>query len=123
MTKLFKGKVDLKILEKELFAWTEKKKLRLVLITLFLGLLFAIRNLPYLNLILTPGVCLVAIIIVSVFLLDIGKRIVFGMAMFVLFWSLVFLLLKGGEQAELLGNYTYGLFLIGVIKSILEGGG
>jgi len=120
---MIKRKIDIVELEerfsKWLWSWIQKRRLRMVITLGFSALIFVLHDLPYLNLIFDSQTSLVISFVFGIFVLDIDKRVVFGMAMTCLILALPFSILGGYGQAEDLGNFTYGLLLAGVLKGLL----
>ena len=102
--------VDIERKEKDFSLWVSKRKYRIALVGMFSVMVLLLRGLPYFNLVLDVSVSLLVVSVFLVFVLDISERAVFGIGLVFLLFAIPFSVFGWWQQAEVLGNFVYGLF-------------
>jgi len=101
--------------------WIDRRKFRFVIVGVFSAIIFLLKGLPYFNLVFDTNTFLLTISFFAIFVLDISEQLVFIFALVLFVVVVPFLMLGAWQQAEVFGNFIYGLFLTGVLKEILFG--
>jgi len=102
-----------------LVSWVIAKRHQIFLFLIISVLLTALSSAPYFNLLLTKELLIFLLFILGLIIFVSMRKLIF-IAIALLILALPLILIKEYESAEVLGNFVYGVLLIGIIKAILD---
>ncbi len=106
--------------EKKIYVILLRYKYKLALLIAFYFVVQFFARLPYLNLIFSKDIIIMILSIFTIVIFEINTKKVMFLGILVLIISFFAEVIGRRELAEFLGNEIYIIFLIGVLKGIMQ---
>lgn len=110
----------LKKFEKQLYLWIKDRRYKIVTFLVLMSLIIVLSMAPYLNLFIESELVIYFILVLAILVFNISLNKIILVSLLLFFISMVFFLLRDLDTAELIVNYIYGIFLVGIILKILD---
>lgn len=109
----------LKKFEKKLYLWIKDRRYKIVTFLVLISLIIFLSMAPYINLFIESELVIYFIMLLAILVFNISLNKIILVSLFLFFVSMVFFLLRDLDTAELIVNYIYGIFLVGIILKIM----
>lgn len=106
--------------EKKVFQWIFTKRYNVLLFSLTFVLFSISPSLPYLNLFVTKSLIVFLIFLSFIVIFSLEIKVILSIILLFLILSAGLVLVDEFEAAELLGDYSYGFLLAGVVLFMLK---
>lgn len=101
-------------------SWIDIRKYRLILFSLVAIILLVFSYTPYTNLLINLTLVIFLSVLMAPFMLDLDEKLYFGVIIFLLFLVLFLYVTNQREEAELVSQLIYILFLSGSLRAIFS---
>lgn len=109
----------LKKFEKKLYLWIKDRRYKIVTFLVLMSFIIFLSMAPYINLFIESELVIYFIMLLAILVFNISLNKIILVSLFLFFVSMVFFLLRDLDTAELIVNYIYGIFLVGIILKIM----
>ena len=106
--------------EKKLYTWLVSERHKIIVLVLVILFMWMLTFIPYLNLLINMSFIIVIATMLSLILFKVNSNRIILLAILLFLPSLIAVLLREYNMAEVIGNYIYGFLLLGSILSILK---
>lgn len=103
-----------------LFVWGQANRYRLIAFLAIIVFLIFLSFAPYFNLILTKTFLAFLVFSVASFIFNIESSKLIFLGILLLLPAFLFYFFEEFNTAEMIGNFIYGIFLLGTLKGILS---
>lgn len=109
----------LKKFEKKLYLWIKDRRYKIVTFLVLMSATIFLSMAPYINLFVETELVVYFIMVLAIIVFNISLNRIILVSLLLFFISMVFFLLRDLDTAELIVNYIYGIFLVGIVLKIM----
>jgi len=106
--------------EKQLYLWIKDRRYKIVTFLVLMSAIIILSMAPYINLFIESELVAYFIMILAIIVFGISLSRIIWISLFLFLVSMIFYLLRDLDTSELIVNYIYGIFLVGITLKILE---
>lgn len=110
----------LKKFEKQLYLWIKDRRYKIVTFLVLMSAIIVLSMAPYINLFIESELVIYFIMVLAIIVFGISLRMIILISLFLFLISMIFFLLRDLDTSELIVNYIYGIFLVGITLKILD---